>query len=85
MKKKIFFLKHNLGKGNVTSINNDENFKIYEINLSDKSSIKESSEIEDFYVDGVELKALYNFGNYSFEKEIRTFIRNFIKNKNQVH
>ena len=82
---KIFFLKHNLGKGNVTSINNDENFKIYEINLSDKSSIKESSEIEDFYVDGVELKALYNFGNYSFEKEIRTFIRNFIKNKNKVH
>ena len=50
-------------------------------NLSDKSSISNSNEIGDYYIDDVELKSLYNFGNFSFEKEMRTFIRHFIKDK----
>ena len=82
---KLFFLKCNLGKASIISQNNDESYKIYQITLSNHSSIKMNSEIDDVYIYNTEEKTLYNFGNYSFENDIRTFFKNFLKHYQNVY
>ena len=82
---KVFYLKMNLGQNNVTSRNKDINFEVLNINKSDCSISKFNSESEYFYSEDNNEKALYNFGNYSYEKDIRTFIKNLIKDNNKIY
>ena len=82
---KIFYLKHNLGTKNLTTINKDERFKTYQVNQTDYSSIGAGSEISDYYYDDIQDKTLYDFGNYSFENDLRTFIKNYISKNVEVY
>ena len=54
---KLFFLKYNLGKENITSKNNDDRYKVYQIALSNYSSIKINSDIDDVYIYNTEEEA----------------------------
>lgn len=82
---KVFYLKANLGKNSITSLNKNENFKAYQINKSDYSSLKDNSEINEFCNDDIQEEALYNFGNYSFENDLRTFIKNYTSDNKKVY
>lgn len=83
---KYFFLKSNLGEANITSINSDEKFKVYFVGQSDFSSSKYNSETEYYHSDNdIEEEVLFNFGNYSFENNLRTFIKNYVKENKLVY
>ena len=83
---KLFFLKSNLGDLNITSINSDERFKVYFVRQSDFSSSKYNSEAEYYHSDNdIEEEVLFNFGNYSFENDLRTFIKNYVKENKLVY
>ena len=83
---KYFFLKNNLVDVNITSINKDEKYKVYYINQSDFSSSKYTNETEYYYSDNdIEEEVLYNFGNYSFENDLRTFIRTYLDEKQLIY
>ena len=81
-----FFLKNNLGNVNITSVNSNEKFKVYYVKQSDFSSSKYNSEAEYYYSDNdFEEEVLYNFGNYSFENDLRTFIKRYINENKLVY
>ena len=81
---KIFYLKLNLGTDKITSVNKNTDYQVFQVKSSDFSSIKENSEINEVYINDIEEEALYNFGNYSFENELRTFFKNFMKDNKDV-
>ena len=80
---KNFFLKNNLSDMKITSINSDETFKVHYINQSDFSS---NIEEENICIDNnSEEEVLYNFGNFAFKSELRTFIENYIKDNKLIY
>ena len=81
----LFYLKNNLGTNIITSINDDIDFQAYQVNQSDFSSVKINSESEYLYIDDNEENSLFNFGNYSFENELRKFFNNFISGKENIY
>ena len=83
---KVFNLKMNLGQKEKTSRNNNKNFEVLNIEESDCSISKYNSESEFFYSKDINNQEdLYNFGNYSYEKDIRAYIKNLIKENKQVY
>jgi len=83
---KVFNLKMNLGQNVKTLRNNNKNFEVLNIEESDNSISKYNSESEYFYSeDHNHQEDLYNFGNYSYEKDIRAYIKNLIKENKQVY
>ena len=76
---KLFYLKNGLSKVHITSLNKDNNFMTFQIYQSEKSTI---DEYNYFYQDNdIDDEVLYNFGNYSFENDLRCYIKHFINNK----
>ena len=82
---KIFYLKYNLGTKSITSLNKDERFKAYQVNQTEFSSIKVDSEFNDYYSDDIQDKTLYDFGNYAFEYDLRTFFKNYVSENKEVY
>ena len=81
----LFYLKSNLGHKIITSINNDEQYKVYHINQSELSSVENNCEREYFHKDDSEEKALFHFGNYSCQHDLRKFFKSFISNKEKIY
>ena len=44
-----------------------------------------NSESQYFYAEDITEEALYNFGNYSFEKDLRTYFKNYTGHNKQVY
>ena len=72
---KIFYLKLNLGTDQITSNNKNEDYKVYQVNLSNYSSVKTNTGANEVYTGDIEEDVLYNFGNYSFGNDLRTFLK----------
>ena len=81
---KIFYLKLNLGIDQITSNNKNEDYKVYQVKLSNYSSVKTNTGANEMYTGDIEEDVLYNFGNYSFENDLRTFFKNTLKGKKDV-
>ena len=81
---KVFYLKLNLGTDKITSMNQNEDYKVYQVNISNFSSFKTNTESNEVYAGDIVEDALYNFGNYSFEKDLRTYLREFFKGKTDI-
>ena len=80
---KLFYLKNGLRQVNITSLNKDNNFMTFQICQSEKSSTDESNY---FYQDNdIDDELLYTFGNYSFENDIRCYIKHFINNNTKIY
>ena len=82
---KIFYLKQNLGVSSMTSKNKNKEFKAFQISVSDCSSLKDNSEYNKVKYDDIEEEELCNFGNYSFENELRTFFKNYISDNKEIY
>ena len=82
---KLFFLKLNLGMGKITSVNDNVNYEVFQVNFSDYSSLKMDSVSEKVYTNNIEEETLYNFENYSFENDLRTFYKKFLKDNKDVN
>ena len=81
---KLFYLKNGLINGKITTFNNN-NYKVYQVIQSDNSSnILTTKNIYHFDENNDE-EVLYNFGNYSFESEIRSYIKNCIKDNKDIY
>ena len=81
---KNFYLKLILGTDKISSVNKNTDYQVFQVKLSDFSSIKEYSEANEVYINDIEEEVLYNFGNYSFKNELRTFFKNFLKDNKDV-
>ena len=81
---KVFYLKLNLGTDQITSKNQNEDYKVYQVNISNFSSIKTNTEAHEIYAGDIVEDALYIFGNYSFEKDLRFYLKEFLKGKTDV-
>jgi hypothetical protein len=81
---KYFYLKINLCKNQVTSINNNKKFRAYQITENMSSSANYTNDIGAYYIKDEKENALYNFGNYCFEHDIREFFRNYVSNNKDV-
>ena len=76
---KLFYLKNGLINGKIKIFNN--NYKVYQVIQSDNSSsILTTKNIYHFAENNKE-EVLYNFGNYSFESEMRNNFKSDINNK----
>jgi len=78
MEEKCFYLKKNLSQTTISSLNSDPQFDAYHINQADYSSQKDNSEIDYYYTYDSEEKSLYNFGNYSFENDLRKYFKKIV-------
>ena len=81
---KYFYLKINLCKNQVTSINNNKKFRAYQITENMSSSANYTNDIGAYYIKDEKENALYNFGNYCFEHDIREFFRNLVSDNKDV-
>lgn len=81
---KLFYLAGNLGSIKITSLNEDTEFCAYQVAQSYDSSQIYETEIDDNYEINIDDEALYNFGNYSFEINLRRFIKKAIISNNEV-
>jgi large subunit ribosomal protein L4 len=81
---KYFYLKVNLCKNQVTSINDDKDFRAYQITENNSSSANFTNDINTYYIKDEAEKALYNFGNYCFEHDIREFFRKYASKEKEV-
>ena len=81
---KYFYLKINLCKNQVTSINNNKKFRAYQITENMSSSANYTNDIGEYYIKDEKENALYNFGNYYFEHDIREFFRNYVGDNKDV-
>ena len=80
---KLFYLKNGLNQVNITSLNKDNNFMTFQICQSEKSS---TDEYNYFYQDNdIDDELLYTFGNYSFENDLRCYIKHFINNNSKIY
>ena len=82
---KLFYLKNGLTNGKITTFNNNNNYKVYQVIQSDNSSSIFTSKNIYHFDENNEEEILYNFGNYSFESEIRSFIKNYIKDNKDIN
>ena len=81
---KYFYLKVNLCKNQVTSINDDKDFRAYQITENNSSSANFTNDINTYYIKDETEKSLYNFGNYCFEHDIREFFRKYTSKEKEV-
>ena len=82
---KMFYLKNGLCNTKITSLNNDKNFQVYQIVQSQESTAIYTSENELYSNKDIVEERLYSFGNYSYENDLRTYIKNFISNNKEVY
>ena len=82
---KMFYLKNGLCNTKITSLNNDKNFEVYQVIQSQKSTAIYTSENELYSNKDIVEERLYTFGNYSYENDLRTYIKNFISNNKEVY
>ena len=82
---KMFYLKNGLCNIKITSLNNDKNFEVYQVIQSQKSTTIYTSENELYSNKDIVEERLYSFGNYSYENDLRTYIKNCISNNKEVY
>ena len=82
---KLFYLKINLGQKEITSKNEDKNFEVFHVNQPNCSTTENNSVSEYFNLEDKKEEALYNFGNYSFEQDLRKYFKNVITNYSQIY
>ena len=82
---KMFYLKNGLSNIKITSLNNDKTFEVYQVVQSQKSSAIYTSEYELYTNKDIVEERLYTFGNYSFENDLRTYIRNYTLNNKEIY
>ena len=81
---KLFYLKNGLINGKITTFNNNNDYKVYQVIQSDNSSSIITTKNIYHYDENNDEEVLYNFGNYSFESEIRYYIKNCIKDNKDI-
>ena len=69
----------------ITSLNNDKTFEVYQVVQSQTSSTIYTSEYELYTNKDIVEERLYTFGNYSFENDLRTYIKNCTLNNKEVY
>ena len=82
---KMFYLKNGLSSTRITSLNNDKTFEVYQVIQSQESSTIYTSEYEPYTNKDIEEERLYTFGNYSFENDLRTYIKNCTSNNKEIY
>ena len=82
---KMFYLKNGLSSTKITSLNNDKEFEVHQVIQSQKSSTIYTSKNEIYSYKDIEEERLYTFGNYSYENDLRTYIKNVISNNKEVY
>lgn len=82
---KMFYLKNGLSSTRITSLNNDKTFEVYQVVQSQESSTIYTSEYEPYTNKDIEEERLYTFGNYSFENDLRTYIKNCTSNNKEIY
>ena len=81
---KLFYLKNGLINGKITTFNNNNDYKVYQVIQSDNSSSIITTKNIYHFDENNDEEILYNFGNYSFESEIRNYIKNYIKDNKDI-